>query len=90
MVGSAPAPQGQVLLGVFAHPDDESLACGGLLARCVAAGAAVTLLCLTRGEGGPGIEPEADGDETAARRRLGEQRTRASGRKNIRRRRSEG
>ena len=76
MVGSAPAPHDQVLLGVFAHPDDESLACGGLLARCVAAGAVVTLLCLTRGEGGPGIDPEADGDEAAARRRLGQQRTR--------------
>ena len=73
---TAPAPQGQVLLGVFAHPDDESLACGGLLARCVAAGAVVTVLCLTRGEGGPGIDVEAGGDEAAARRRLGERRTR--------------
>ncbi len=73
---SAPVPQGQVLLGVFAHPDDESLACGGLLARCVAAGAVVTLLCLTRGEGGPGLDLEAGEDEAVARRRLGERRTR--------------
>jgi N-acetyl-1-D-myo-inositol-2-amino-2-deoxy-alpha-D-glucopyranoside deacetylase len=42
------------LLAVFAHPDDESLACGGLLALCAAAGVRVSLLCLTRGERGPG------------------------------------
>ena len=73
---AAPAPRGQVLLGVFAHPDDESLACGGLLSRCAATGAAVTLLCLTRGEGGPGSVAATDDDEAAARRRLGERRTR--------------
>ena len=43
---------GKRLLAVFAHPDDESLACGGLLARCAAEGARVTLLCATRGEAG--------------------------------------
>ena len=43
---------GKRLLAVFAHPDDESLACGGLLARCAAEGAHVTLLCATRGEAG--------------------------------------
>ncbi|HTI38682.1 MAG TPA: PIG-L deacetylase family protein [Vicinamibacterales bacterium] len=43
---------GRRLLAVFAHPDDESLACGGLLARCAAEGACVTLLCATRGEAG--------------------------------------
>lgn len=42
------------LLAVFAHPDDESLACGGLLALCAERGARVSLLCLTRGEHGPG------------------------------------
>ena len=44
------------LLAVFAHPDDESLACGGLLARCAAYGVRVSLLCLTHGEHGPGQE----------------------------------
>lgn len=41
------------ILGLFAHPDDESLACGGLLARCAAAGAYVVVVSLTRGEAGP-------------------------------------
>jgi N-acetyl-1-D-myo-inositol-2-amino-2-deoxy-alpha-D-glucopyranoside deacetylase len=45
---------GSSLLAVFAHPDDESLACGGLLARCAEYGARVSLLCLTHGEHGPG------------------------------------
>jgi N-acetyl-1-D-myo-inositol-2-amino-2-deoxy-alpha-D-glucopyranoside deacetylase len=45
---------GASLLAVFAHPDDESLACGGLLACCAELGARVSLLCLTRGERGPG------------------------------------
>jgi LmbE family N-acetylglucosaminyl deacetylase len=37
------------VLAVFAHPDDE-LSVGGTLARAVAEGAAVTLVCATRGE----------------------------------------
>lgn len=40
------------VLAVFAHPDDESLASGGLLAWCAAGGARVSLLCLTHGEHG--------------------------------------
>jgi LmbE family N-acetylglucosaminyl deacetylase len=43
---------GHSLLAVFAHPDDESLASGGLLAWCAARGARVSLLCLSRGEAG--------------------------------------
>jgi len=46
--------RGSSLLAVFAHPDDESLACGGLLARCAEYGVRVSLLCLTHGEHGPG------------------------------------
>jgi N-acetyl-1-D-myo-inositol-2-amino-2-deoxy-alpha-D-glucopyranoside deacetylase len=41
------------LLVVTAHPDDEVLVAGGLLAACSAAGAATAVLCLTRGENGP-------------------------------------
>jgi LmbE family N-acetylglucosaminyl deacetylase len=51
---------------VFAHPDDESLACGGLLAWCAERGAAVSLLCLTQGEGGPGAEGTRSLQETRA------------------------
>lgn len=42
---------GRSLVAVFAHPDDESLACGGLLAWCAERGVRVTLVCATRGEG---------------------------------------
>ena len=48
------ALRGQSLLAVFAHPDDESLACGGLLAWCAELGARVSILCATRGEMGRG------------------------------------
>ena len=41
---------GRVLIAVFAHPDDESLACGGTLAMCADAGMHVVLVCATRGE----------------------------------------
>lgn len=40
------------LLAVHAHPDDETLSNGGLLARTAAAGLATTVVTLTRGEQG--------------------------------------
>jgi len=49
---ASPAEGTRTLLAVFAHPDDESLAAGGLLAWCAARGARVSLLCLSRGEAG--------------------------------------
>jgi LmbE family N-acetylglucosaminyl deacetylase len=49
------------LLCVLAHPDDESLAMGGVLARYAAEGVATYLLTATRGEqgwlGAPGDDP---------------------------------
>lgn len=48
---------GRSLLVITAHPDDESLAFGGTLARCRATAGETSLLCLTHGElgwaGGP-------------------------------------
>jgi LmbE family N-acetylglucosaminyl deacetylase len=54
MSSSTGVLHGRSLLGVFAHPDDESLACGGLLAWCAELGARVSILCATRGEMGRG------------------------------------
>jgi LmbE family N-acetylglucosaminyl deacetylase len=55
---------GRTVLGIFAHPDDESLACGGTLARLADAGARVIVLCATRGEAGsisdPALVPNGD------------------------------
>src|SRR5437588_10542660 len=55
---------GRPILAVFAHPDDESLACGGTLARAADAGARIVLLCASRGERGsisdPALVPDGD------------------------------
>lgn len=46
------------LLLVHAHPDDETITCGGVMARAVTAGVPVTLVTCTRGEQGEVIPPE--------------------------------
>jgi LmbE family N-acetylglucosaminyl deacetylase len=55
---------GRTVLGIFAHPDDESLACGGTLARLADAGAKVVVMCASQGEAGsvcdPSLVPEGD------------------------------
>ena len=74
-----PAPtdlRGRSLLAVFAHPDDESIASGGLLAWCAHLGAEVSLLCMTRGERGKGTRA---GDVGRTRRRELEAAARALG-----------
>src|SRR6202162_1523899 len=40
------------VLVVMAHPDDESMGCGGLILRHTRAGIPVHLICATRGEAG--------------------------------------
>lgn len=49
----ASLPEKKSLLAVFAHPDDESLAAGGTLAKYAAEGWRTSLICATRGEWGP-------------------------------------
>jgi N-acetylglucosamine malate deacetylase 2 len=45
------------ILAFFAHPDDETMLCGGTLALLAAAGADVHYLLATRGEGGEVGDP---------------------------------
>ena len=72
---------GSTVLAVFAHPDDEALACGGTLARLAGAGAHVVIVCASKGELGsvsnPAFVPGGDigaarvGELAAAARVLG-------------------
>lgn len=64
-----PAGAGGLLL-VHAHPDDEAVATGGLIARSVAEGRRVDLVTCTGGEEGEIHDPELDAD--AARPHLRE------------------
>jgi LmbE family N-acetylglucosaminyl deacetylase len=65
----APDFSGRTILAVFAHPDDESLACGGTLARLSDAGARVVVVCASRGERGSLTDRSllSDGDLAGAR-----------------------
>jgi len=51
------------MLVILAHPDDESFAVGGTLAKYAHQNVQVILLCATRGEAGiQGVKPEEAGD----------------------------
>ena len=69
MVGSS--EQGARLLGVFAHPDDETFCAGGTFARYADLGAQAMVLSATRGEAG-----QIRDAGQATRRTLGEVRER--------------
>ena len=58
------------LMTVHAHPDDETIGTGGLMAKAVAAGHRVVLVTCTRGEQGDIVVAELDTPEN--HRRLGE------------------
>jgi N-acetyl-1-D-myo-inositol-2-amino-2-deoxy-alpha-D-glucopyranoside deacetylase len=58
------------LMTVHAHPDDESIGTGGLMAKAAAAGHRVVLVTCTRGEMGEIVVPELDTESN--HRRLGE------------------
>lgn len=55
------------LLAVHAHPDDEVIGTGGILARYSASGAQVALVCATRGEVGEIVDPEMKEEEVRPR-----------------------
>lgn len=58
------------LMAVHAHPDDEGISTGGVLARAAAEGMRAVVVCATRGEEGEIRDPDLDPEE--ARGRLGE------------------
>lgn len=62
---------GRCVVFVFAHPDDETFACGGAITRYAATGATVHSICATRGEGGT-IAPALLGDSSVAEFRTAE------------------
>lgn len=62
---------GDRILGIWAHPDDETYLCGGLMARAVQSGARVVCVTATRGELG-----STDPDRWPAGAALAEVRTR--------------
>lgn len=66
------------LMAVLAHPDDESLGNGGMLAKYAAEGIEIHLVVATRGERGwPGNESEYPGLETLGKMREAEVRAAA-------------
>jgi bacillithiol biosynthesis deacetylase BshB1 len=58
------------LLGIFAHPDDAELVCGGTLLKAAAAGYTTGLVDLTRGEMGTRGTPEIRAQEAQASAQL--------------------
>jgi LmbE family N-acetylglucosaminyl deacetylase len=50
--GDGSSPQPLRVLGIFAHPDDETLCAGGTLAKYASAGAEVRVVSLTKGGAG--------------------------------------
>src|SRR5437868_10023534 len=63
-------PHRLTLMTVHAHPDDETISTGGVMAKAVADGHRVVLVTGTRGEMGEIVVPEMDTADN--HRRLGE------------------
>ena len=64
---NAEIPERLRILGVFAHPDDETFCAGGTLAKYVAAGAEAKVISFTRGDAG-----QIRDADLATRRTLGQ------------------
>ncbi len=70
VVDDVPIPRAPTLLTVTAHPDDETLWAGGVMARYAAEGLRVLCVTCTGGENGSIVLPELDTPKNRAR--LGE------------------
>jgi LmbE family N-acetylglucosaminyl deacetylase len=62
----------QTLLVVMAHPDDESMGCGGIIVRHTRAGVQTHLVCATYGEAGWTGKPPGTKEEDLAEIRAAE------------------
>lgn len=60
------------IMGIFAHPDDESFQFAGTLARATAQGHPAAIVCATRGEVGEIADPALATPETLGKVREGE------------------
>jgi LmbE family N-acetylglucosaminyl deacetylase len=69
-VSTAPEPHRLTLMTVHAHPDDETISTGGVMAKSIDQGRRVVLVTGTRGEQGEIVVPEMD--TPLNHRRLGE------------------
>src|SRR5487761_2564133 len=70
---ATPSPDGRLtLMTVHAHPDDETIGTGGVMAKADADGRRAVLVTCTRGELGEIVDPELD--TPGNHRRLGEMR----------------
>ncbi len=72
---------GLTLMAVHAHPDDEVIGTGGVLARYAAEGARTVLVTCTNGEQGDGpegVKPGQPGHDSAAVARRRQEELRAS------------
>ncbi len=67
----------KTVLAIFAHPDDESLMCGGTLARLADSGVRTVLICGSRGERGSVSDPSLVPDGDLGRVRVAELRAAA-------------
>lgn len=72
------APDGLRLLAILAHPDDESLGLGGILAKSAAEGIGTFVLTATRGQRGRFYDRPSPGETEVGRVREAELRAAAS------------
>ena len=66
LLDDALPPGGSRVLGVFAHPDDETFCAGGTFARCAGQGAEIMVVSATRGQAGQIRDAAAGNRRTVA------------------------